>query len=144
MAKTQFPFTPGDFTKMFSDLKVPGLDPEALVSAQRKNIEAVTAANKVAVDAWQEIARQQTEYLKEAVAQAAKTMREGASASSPEGNAQRQTDAVQEAVAKALATMKSMAEVAAKANAEAFDKINRRFVEGLSEVQGQAGRRAQK
>ena len=144
MATTQFPFSPADFTKMFSDLKVPGLDPEALVSAQRKNIEAVTAANKVAVDAWQEIARQQTEYLKDAVGQAAKTMREGASASSPEGNAQRQTAAVQEAVAKALATMKSMAEVAAKANAEAFDKINRRFMEGLSEVQGQAGRKAQK
>src|SRR3990170_5554410 len=100
MAKTQFPFTPNDFTKMLSDLKVPGLDPEAVVSAQRNNIEAVTAANKVAVDAWQEIARQQTEYLKEAVGQATRTMREGASASSPEGNAQRQTDAVQEAMAK--------------------------------------------
>ena len=144
MTKTQFPFTPADFTKMLGEMKVPGLDTEALVAAQRKHIEAVTAANKVAVDAWQEIARQQTEYLKDAVGQAAKTMRDGASASSPEGNAQRQTAAVQEAVAKALATMKSMAEVAAKANAEAFDKINRRFVEGVSEAQGQAGRKAQK
>lgn len=144
MTKTQFPFTPADFTKMFSEIKAPGIDPEALMAAQRKNIEAVAAANKVAVEAWQEIARQQSEYLKEAVAQATKTMREGASASSPEGNAQRQTAAVQEAVTKALATMKSMAEVAAKANAEAFDKINRRFVEGMDEVRGQAARKAAK
>jgi hypothetical protein len=40
--------------------------------------------------------------------------------------------------------MKSMAEVAAKANAEAFDKINQRFVEGMDEVRGHAARKAAK
>ena len=44
----EFPFATADFTKAWGDFKIPGFDFDAVFSAQRKNIEAVTAANQVA------------------------------------------------------------------------------------------------
>ena len=34
-----------DMTKLFSDVKIPGFDMKAAMDAQRKNIEALNAAN---------------------------------------------------------------------------------------------------
>ena len=45
-----------DITKILGDLKIPGFDPSALMTAQRKNIEALVAANKVSLEGMQTIA----------------------------------------------------------------------------------------
>lgn len=38
-------FSKFDFSKTMGDLKIPGFDVQAIMDAQRKNIEALTAAN---------------------------------------------------------------------------------------------------
>ncbi len=48
MVKTVNPF--GDFTRMLGDMKLPGFDLGALVEMQKKNVEAVIAANRVGMD----------------------------------------------------------------------------------------------
>ena len=53
-----------DLTKMMSEFKLPGIDMETLMETQRKNIEAVTQANKVAVEGMQAIAKRQAEMLR--------------------------------------------------------------------------------
>ena len=50
MADNPFnPFANVDFSKTMGDLKIPGFDVQAIMDAQRKNIEALTAANQTAV-----------------------------------------------------------------------------------------------
>jgi len=44
-----FDFSKFDLRKMMGDLKIPGLDMEVLMNTQRKNIEALTAANKATI-----------------------------------------------------------------------------------------------
>ncbi len=56
-----------DFNTLGSQFKVPGVDPAAFVEMQRRNVEAFTAANRVAYEGVQAIAQRQVEILCEAM-----------------------------------------------------------------------------
>ena len=46
----------GDFTKIFADMKMPAMpDMEAFIAANRRNIEAITAANRIALEGAQAV-----------------------------------------------------------------------------------------
>lgn len=49
MADQKNPFQSFDLAKMMSEFKIPGVDWEAMMTSQRRNIEALTNANHVAV-----------------------------------------------------------------------------------------------
>lgn len=120
------PFASFDMTKMFTDLKVPGVDPSALAAAQQKNIEALTAANKRAYEGYQALAKRQAEIFQEAVADATTTLKGGA-ASVPDAAT------AKAAVDKAVANLRELADMLSKTNSEAFELINRRMNENLEE-----------
>ncbi len=67
MTKPNNPFGDFDFTKMMDpskmmgDFKMSGVDMEKVVSSQRKNLEALTAANQLAIEGMQAIAKRQAE-----------------------------------------------------------------------------------
>ena len=42
--QSTYPFFETDFAKVFSEFRIPGFDVEAILAAQRRNIEAVTTA----------------------------------------------------------------------------------------------------
>ena len=63
-------FDMSNVTKAFSEMKLPGLDVEAVVAAQRKNLEAFTQANQLAVEGAQSFARRQVEIIRQAVDEA--------------------------------------------------------------------------
>ena len=46
-------FPEWNFSKAWTDMKVPNFDVDALIAAQHKNIEAVNMASKVVVDGRQ-------------------------------------------------------------------------------------------
>src|SRR3546814_8128069 len=56
-------FAAFDLNKMLGDLKMPGFDPAAVAAAQQKNIDAITAANKRAIEGYQAIAKRQAEIF---------------------------------------------------------------------------------
>ena len=60
----------GDFTKLFADMKLPAVpDMEAFVAASRRNIETLTAANKVALEGAQAVARRHMEIVQQSMAE---------------------------------------------------------------------------
>ena len=134
MAKTDFPFPNLDITKLMGEFKLPGLDMDALLKAQQKNIEALTAANRKAAEGFQAVAKRQAEILKDSMEEFSDTVREMMAGGSPEANAAKQAEAAKLAFEKALANMRQLAEMSAKANAEAFEAINRRVMESLEEI----------
>ena len=63
-----------DFTKLMKDFKLPGIDLATIMDREKKNIEALTEANRVAFEGWQALVHRQAEILQESIKQAVGTM----------------------------------------------------------------------
>ena len=139
MAKSN-PFGDFDFSKMMDasklmgDFKVPGVDVNAVIASQRRNLEALGEANKLAVEGLQAVAKRQTEIFRQMMEEAQQAMRDMMAAGSPEDKASRQTEMMKEAFKRAIGNMRELAEMVSKSQTEAFDVINKRVTDSLDEV----------
>ena len=84
MAKQENPFFNIDFQKMMMDFKMPGIDADALMNAQQKNIEAIASANQLATEGLQAIGKRQAELFQQTVEEAQKTLGNLMSQGAPE------------------------------------------------------------
>ena len=141
MANQPNPFWDMDITKIMGDMKLPGVDLEALMASQRKNIEALTAANKLAFEGFQAVATRQTEILRQTMEELQKMMTEVMSAASPEDRVAKQADMAKSAFEKALSNMKEVAEMVTKSNTEATNVISNRISDSLGELKAMAGKK---
>ena len=123
-----------DPAKLMSEFKMPGVNMEQAVASQRRNLEALTAANQLAVQGFQAVAKRQAEILKQTLEQTSVAMREVMAAGSPEDKAARQTELAKEAFERAIANMRELAEMVSKAQTEANEVITKRVTESLDEM----------
>ena len=127
----------GDFQKAFSEYKIPGVDGNIILESQKKNVEALAQANKVALEGMQAVFKRQAEILGQAMEEMQATFKDLAAAGEPQDKVAQQTELVKDAIEKALSNMRELAEMAGKSNNEAFDTIHTRFTESLDEVKEQ-------
>jgi phasin family protein len=147
MVKPQTPFdfdvskmlNPG---RMFADLKFTGVDMDAMIAGQRRNLEAFTAANQAALEGLQAVTRRQAEMLRQSVDEATQAMKDMLAAGSPEEKAARQTDLAKSAFARAVANTRELTDIVARSQGEALDVLNKRVTEGLEEVKSMIAKRA--
>ena len=133
----KFDMSKFDITKMLGDVKIPGFDMQAVMDAQRKNIEALTAANQAAVQGMQAVAQRQAEILSQAMNEVSSMAQQLAgSASNPQEMTTKQAELVRTAFEHALANARELAEMVSKSNTEAFAIINKRVTESLQELKG--------
>lgn len=123
-----------DISKYLGDFKVPGVDVDSLVSSQRKNIEALTQANKLAYDGLQAVVKRQAEILRQTVDEIAQATKDIAEPGNPQDKAAKQAELAKEAFERSLSNLRELSEMIAKANTEAFDLLNKRFTQSLDEV----------
>lgn len=134
-AKSAFSSFPEmDFTKFFADFRMPGVDVNTLLSAQRRNMEALTNANRVAFEGIQAVAQRQAEILRQSMEEATKVASDLMTNGTPEQRIAKQTEIAKIAMEKALANMRELSEMVAKSNSEAVNLINQRMTESLDEV----------
>lgn len=124
-----------DFSKMAENWQVPGFDPQQVLEAQRKNLEAITNANRVAYEGAQAITQRQTEIFRTTMEEASRVMNEMAAAGAPEDRMAKQAELCRQAFEKAIANMRELAEMGAKSNSEAQELINKRVSESIEEIQ---------
>ncbi len=125
-----------DFTKNFADIKFPMFDMEAMTTMQQKNIEAFTAANQLMIDGTRALFERQVQIAQQSIeeAQAAvKNITEGKT----KVDADAQIATAKAAMEKAAGNVRELSEMAAKSNNEAFEVLNKRFVEGVEEIKAQ-------
>jgi phasin family protein len=120
--------------KMMSDMKMPAFDWEAILAANRRNMEAFAQANQLAAEGAQAIIRRQGEILKASMEDANRTMKTMLADGSPEDRIARQTDAIKSAFEQAISNYREMVEMASKSNAEALAVMSKRVAESLDEV----------
>ena len=134
MAEPKNPFLDFDVTRLVSEFRLPGLDTEAMLAAQRRNIEAVTRANQLAAEGMQAVMKRQTEILRQTMEEASRMMGDIAQAGGPERQAAKQAEIAKTAFEKAISNMKEIADLMARANQDTFAVINKRVAESMDEV----------
>jgi phasin family protein len=135
------PFFDVDMTKVMADMRMPALDVESVVATQRKNIEAFTQANQLAVEGFQAIARRQVEIAKQAFEEFQSALRELTQPGSPEERVAKHAEYSKHALEKGVANAREIAEIVTKANSEAMAVLNKRVSETLDEVRDFAKKR---
>ncbi|MEM9428690.1 MAG: phasin family protein [Pseudomonadota bacterium] len=127
-------FEKNDFTRYFSDMSVPGVDSEALMAAQKKNMEALVEANVAAAEGFQQLFRRQVKMLEETMneAKAQISQMEPGSLKAPDPEAQ--AEVMRAAFQRALDHMRELAETASKTNAEAYRIVSGRLEDSMKEL----------
>ncbi len=123
-----------DISKLLTDFKVPGIDIDSLVASQRKNIEALTQANKLAFEGVQALFKRQVEIARQSIEESTAVARQLVDHGTPQEKAVRQTELTKEAFEQALANARELAEIVTKSNSEAFDLLNQRFFQVMDEL----------
>ena len=127
-----------DMSKMFADLKLPKVDMDAVMATQRKNIEALTSANKLAFEGMQAIARRQADVMRQMMEEMSGMISDMMAAGSPEEKVARQAELAKQTFEKILSNMKELADMLSKSNSEAATVINARISESLDELKAMA------
>jgi phasin family protein len=131
-----------DFSKAFGDFRVPGLDVEAIADAQRKNLEAMTQANQLAVEGIRALAQRQAEIMQHALEDASVLWRDLMQLSAPEDRLVKQTEAAKQAFDKGMANMRELNELGTKAGIDVFSVVARRVSESFDDVRLYAKKQA--
>ena len=124
-----------DPMRLLSEMRLPMVDVQALAEAQRRNLEALSAANRVALEGAQAVARRHMEILQQSMSEMTDAVR-GAASGKPQDQAAKQAEMVKATYEKAVTNMKELADLIQKSNAEALTVLNRRFSEAMDEVRG--------
>jgi phasin family protein len=123
-----------DFTKTFSEFRLPGIDVEAVVTSQRKNVEALTQANQLAAEGLRALAERQVAIARQAVDEASALMREWTEPGAPEERMAKNAELAKQAFEKSIANARELTELAGKASADVFNVLARRFSESFNEL----------
>jgi phasin family protein len=131
-----------DVTKAFGDFRLPGLDVDAVVATQRKNLAALTQANQLAVEGVRALAERQAEIAQQAVEEASALFREWTQPGAPEDRLAKNIDVAKQAFEKGLANARELNELTTKASTDVFSVIARRVSEAFDEVRLYAKKQA--
>ncbi len=134
MAEARPSFFDFDMTKMMADFRFRPFDVEALMACQRRNIEALSQANQLAVEGVQAVARRQIEITRQAFEDASALLRDLAQPVSAEDRIAKHTEYAKQMLEKSINHGRELTQLAAKAGAEAADVLRRRANEGLDEM----------
>jgi phasin family protein len=118
-----------DFTKMLQQFKIPGVDFSSIVERERKNIEALAEANRIAFEGWQNLVRRQSEILQD-------SMKRAVEDSKNQNALKNGAELARSAFETALANMRELAEMAAKSQKDAFEVIRKRVEENMNALRG--------
>jgi phasin family protein len=134
-----------DIGKAFAGFQIPGFDVDSLVESQRKNLEAFTHANQLAVEGVQAIARRNVELIRQAVEEASAALKGLTQPGAPEERFAKNAELAKQAFDRGIANAREIVEMMAKANAEAFslmqkhvNVIQKRVNAGLAEIRDHA------
>jgi phasin family protein len=123
-----------DVTKMMADFRFRPFDVEAIMACQRRNIEALTQANQLAVEAVQAVARRQIEIARQSLEDMSALMRDLTQPVSPEDRVAKNTEYAKQILEKSLNNGREITMLATKAGTEAADVLRKRACEGLDEI----------
>jgi phasin family protein len=133
-AQTRPSFFDFDVVKMMGDFRFRPFDVEAMMACQRRNIEALSQANQLTVEAVQAVARRQIEIARQSLEDMSALLRDLTQPVSPEDRIAKNTEYAKQMLEKSVSNGREIALLATKAGTEAADVLRKRACEGLDEL----------
>ena len=148
MAAQNFPFAfpltfdADKFSELFGAAKLPGVDSDAVLAAQQKNVDALIEANQVVIAGYQDLYKRQVALFEAAVAETKDKLAGFQGQPLTADQATRNVEALKAAFEKAAADAKELAELVQKTNTDAFEIVKVRFEEAVAEFKAAAEKTA--
>jgi phasin family protein len=133
MSEARPTFFDFDVTKIMADFRFRPVDVEALMACQRRNIEALSQANQLAVEGMQAVAKRQIEIARQAIEDVSALLRDLAQPTSTEDRITKNTEYAKQMLEKSANHGREITMLATKAGTEAADVLRKRASEGLDE-----------
>ncbi|HEY1798707.1 MAG TPA: phasin family protein [Stellaceae bacterium] len=133
MSETRTSFFDFDATKMFADFPFKPFDVEAMWATSRRNVEAWSQANRVAVEGAQALAKRQVEMVRQGFEDLTTFVRDLSQPVSAEERITKNTEFAKQAIDKSLKHTREIATMAAKTGSEASEVLHKRAAEGFDE-----------
>jgi phasin family protein len=141
------PFDFFDYQKFLTVVKLPAAgNNEKSVASSKKTLEAYAGASKAIYEGFNTFAKKQVEILNSAIANAKDATAE-LSTGNPKDAAAKSIELTKKSIEDAQANVSNLVEIYEKTATETFEILNKRFLEGLTElktVADQAGAEAPK
>lgn len=134
MSDARTSFFDFDVTKMFADFRFRPFDVEAVWAAQRRNLEALSQANQLAVEGAHAVAKRQIEMTQQTLEDLSTLVREMTQPASTEDRIAKQSEYTKKVIDKGLTHGREIAALAAKAGSEATEVLQKRATEGIDEM----------
>ena len=132
-AQTRPSFFDFDVVKMMGDFRFRPFDVETMMACQRRNIEALSQANQLTVEAVQAVARRQIEIARQTLEDMSALLRDLAQPVSTEDRIAKNTEYMKQVVENGVKHGGEIATIAAKAGSEAAEILHKRTNESLDE-----------
>ena len=133
------PFDFFDYQKFLSAVKLPAAgNNEQAVASSKKTLEAYAGASRAIYEGFNTFAKKQVEILNSAIANAKDATSE-LSAGNPSEAATKSIELTKKSIEDAQANVSGLVEIYEKTATETFEILNKRFLEGLSELKAVAG-----
>lgn len=123
-----------DFGKFAEQFKMPQVDTAAMIESQRKNIEALSDANRLAFEGAKALTERQVEIMRQVMTDSTAAVKEMTTTGKPEDAMAKQAEWLKQGVARSVQNFRELAEMGAKSQTEAADVISKRITEGLDEL----------
>jgi phasin family protein len=124
-----------DFKKMFQELRIPQVpDIESVLGAHRRNLEALSEANRLALEGAQTVARRHMEIMQATMSGLTQTLREIAATDTPNERAAKHAELLKQAYENAVSNTRELGDLIQKSHTEAMEKLNQRFSEAMTEM----------
>jgi phasin family protein len=123
-----------DFQSIFHNAKVPGFDIDAIIAAQKKNVEAEVGSNQTVAEGFQAITKRQLEVAQTMAQDTPVRMADLMGDTALEERMEKQAELAKSGIEQASQSMREVSEVLGKAQTEAFALIKRRMDESLDEI----------
>jgi phasin family protein len=101
-------------------------------------METLTAANRVALEGAQAVARRHMEIVQQNMTELTEAVRSMSSVEAPQAKAAKQADLLKQAYERAVGNMKEISDLMQHSHAEAMKLLNTRFAEAMDEVKALA------
>jgi phasin family protein len=135
-------FDPEALGDLFSAAKLPGVDIDAALAAQQKNVEALIEANQVVIAGYQDLYKRQVALFEAAVVGTKDKLAEVQGQPLTAEQATKNVEALKATFEKTAADVQELAELAQKANTGAFEIVKARAEEAVAEFKTAAEKAA--
>jgi phasin family protein len=124
-----------EFVKLAAQMTFPAMpDMNAFMGVHSRNMEALAASMRIAVEGAQTVARRQMEVMQQTVNDLTEGLQSLSTTNGQQTNGARPMEWAKQAYQHAVASAHELAELVQHSNREALDQMHRRFIAGMDEM----------